>query len=749
MAAACDMRAGFPHRWRRVRRRGDILRSLSGALIAALGFTTLIAGLPACGPERDSPTPPIILISIDTCRADHVGCYGTGPSATPNLDRLAAHALRFTHVLSPVPMTLPSHCSMFTGMTPLGHGVHDNLTYRLDDGCLTLPEILRKHGYRTAGITGAFVLDARFGIGQGFEHYDDRIDTGTGGSTRLNERKAQEVTRLALQWIEQAPRGRFFLFLHYYDPHAPYEPPQSFAASFASDPYRGEIAYVDDCLGQLFAKLDALDLYKRSLILVTSDHGEGLGEHGESGHGYYIYQSTLHVPLIIKLPGRTEARVVDEPAGLIDLAPTILGQVGLALPAAMTGRDLLDGGTRAREAKQPSAPRPDAQRALYCESLTPTKHGCAPLLGVVRGELKYIQTTRPELYDLARDPRESRDLITERARQANELRAGLETWLAQAAGPELPGRRAAPDEEMRARLQSLGYIAGRAVDEALVFDASRPDPKDRIQLHERFELILDRLDARRFAEAEALCRTVLAEQEDVAAAWILLGDIAYESGRLEDAVAHYEAFLSASARESSRGASEAEVLALSPDVVRAHYDLANALAGLGRREEALTHYREALELTPDHLEAHYNLGLTLAELGRIAEAGAEFEAVLAMQTDFMPAYLDLAEVRRMQGRPADGVACLDQALRIRPDYAEALLRLGDLHAATGEIAQARDAYAEARRLHPELPEAHVKLAQALMRLGQRDEARQVMDEALRAFPQLRQPSSDANGASGP
>jgi arylsulfatase A-like enzyme/Flp pilus assembly protein TadD len=668
------------------------------ALLVAVAIATAVT-LAGCGRDRDPRRPPVILVSIDTCRADHIGCYGGPASATPVIDRLAAKALRFTSVIASVPMTLPSHCTMLTGTTPLEHGVHDNLAYRLDASRVTLAETLRDHGYQTAAVVGSFVLDSRFGLDQGFQSYDDRIETGRGGASDVSERKADDVTRRALNWLDSAPREGFFLFVHYFDPHAPYEPPEPFATAFAGDPYTGEIAYVDRGIGQILDKLAALRLYDRSLIIVTGDHGEGLGEHGESGHGYFIYQSTLSVPLIIKPPGRAQARVVEDRAGLIDIAPTVLGELGIAPAAPLSGCDLLHA-TRGATA---SGSAGSAERAIYCESLTPTKHGCAPLLGLVRGDLKYIQTSRPELYDLSRDPREARDLTGERARQANGLQGELEALLAHAGSKSDSASRVAPDEEMRARLQSLGYIAGRAVAEEFEFDASRPDPKDRIRYHEQFEQVLDRMRTRHYDEAERLCRAMLAEQGDAPAVIILLGDIAYETGRLDEAVRRYEEFLAAARPDPGASAAQVEAERLSPDIARAHYDLANALAALGRGDEALTHYRDALAVNPDHLEARYNLAITLAESGRVDEAAGELEQLLARQPDFVQAYLDLAEARRVQGRAGEAVTLLEQAVRIRPDFAP----------------------------------AHVRLARALMQVGREEEARRVMDEALRAFPELR------------
>jgi len=718
----------------------------SPAVVAALLIAagSLLPG--GCAPLQRRQAPPVILISIDTCRADHLGCYGASRPATPHLDRFASEALCFTQAITTVPLTLPAHSSILTGLSPLQHGVRDNLDHRLEDTHPAVAEILGAAGYQTAAIVGAFVLDSRFGLARGFQHYDDRLDGGLGDPGQINERPGGEVTRLALEWLDEAPRGPFFLFVHYFDPHSPYAPPEPFAALYRDDPYSGEIAHVDAQIGRLFARLRELDLYDRSLIIVLSDHGEGLGEHGETGHGYFIYQSTMRVPLLVKPPGPPAPRRVDEPASLIDVAPTILGRAGLDPPPEMEGEDLLrlagaaGGGPGART------------RDLYCESLTPTKIGCSPLLGLVRGSTKYILTTDPELYDLARDPGEEDDLAGRKHRLAGEMEETLESLLAEAAefggGEDGPG--AASDEE-RERLRSLGYIGGRAVSTDLAVDGDRPDPKEQIGLHEDLERLVGLMQASRLGEARALSEALLAVHGELPDLWILHGDIAHAQGRLEEAADDYRRFLAAvhaeagPAEESSGGGVE---LLLGPDHARGHYNLANTLAALGRTGEALEHYRRAIDARPEHIEARYNLALTLAEAGRVGEAIDGLRELLALAPDFGPAHLDLAEALRAAGRGREAEAQLIHAIEVLPEFAPARLRLGDLHAAAGNLPGARVEYAHAWRLAPESPEALLKLAQVTMQMGDGEEARELIDTARRTFPALASPP-DPSGTAAP
>lgn len=699
--------------------------------LLALALVALALGVDGCGREA-APAGPILLISIDTCRADRLGCYGFAGPSTPQLDRFAQEALRFTQAVTPVPLTLPAHCSMLTGLSPLQHGVHDNMGYRLDEAPRTLAEALASAGYTTAAFVSAFVLDSRFGLARGFQLYDDQLGEARGG--QLNERPAGAVTDRVLQWLATAPGENWFLFVHYFDPHAPYAPPEPFAGRFPDDPYTGEIAYVDSEIGRLFARLKDLDLYDRSLIVVVGDHGEGLGDHGETGHGYFIYQSTLHVPLLIKPARHASGRAVEEPAGLIDIMPTILARAAAEAPHGLEGIDLLRASRASTEADA-------APREFFCEALTATKHGCAPLLGLLRGAVKYIQASRPELYDLARDPGELADLIAERPRQALELKGALEQRLAGSGGGpagEATGR-GVSDEQVRERLQSLGYISGRAVSEEWSFDASRPDPKDRIGLHEGFEAALGLLQAQRYEEAEQHCRALIDEYGDLPVVTLLRGDIAHGAGRLTDAVTHYRRFLESAdcggpGRQGPAGGGGAS--RPDPDCARAHYDLANTLASLDRRDEALEHYRRAIEIQPDHREARYNRALTLAEGGHIPAAIEELRALLAMAPDFGPAYLDLAEALRVTGRPAEALELLQQAVRLLPDFAAGQVRLGDLLEASGDLARARAAYETARSLAPDSPEPLLKLARVTMLLGEREEARRLLEIARQRFPEL-------------
>jgi len=337
----------------------------------------------------------IVLISIDTCRADYLSCYGYGRKTTPNIDKLAAEGVLFENAFAPVPITLPSHSSMLTGTIPPYHGVHNNEGYKLAQSNITLAEILKDNGFKTTGIISAHVLKSTFGIDQGFDSYHDQF-AGVLENNGIEEREGGETTEVAIKWLNENEDDRFFMFLHYFDPHTKYKPPEPFSSRYITNLYAGEVAYSDYCIGRVIEKLKELDLYNSTLIIVTSDHGEMLGDHGEQTHSYYIYQTAIKVPLVFKLPGQKKAKKIKPVVGLIDIVPTICSLLEIEIPHDIQGVDI-SGHFGGRNS-------PEKDRHLYCESFMPTIYNANSLFGVVTDRYKYIQTTRPELYDLVKDP---------------------------------------------------------------------------------------------------------------------------------------------------------------------------------------------------------------------------------------------------------------------------------------------------------------------------------------------------------
>lgn len=477
-----------------------------------------------CSRSENKKISPVILISIDTCRADRLGCYGYSGGTTPRLDALAEEGVVFENAVAPVPLTLPSHSTMLCGTDPTGHGVHDNTGYHLAAHHQTLAELFRQKGRVTGAVVSAYVMDSRFGLAQGFDTYDDRF----GSSENITERPGGETTDLAVRWLSGHRDDPFFLFIHYYDPHTRYNPPEPFKTKFRKDPYNGEIAYVDDCIGRIIAHLKKIRLYDAALIVVTSDHGEMLGEHGEDSHGFFIYRSALRVPLIFKLPFQKRRRRIRTLAGLTDVLPTVCGLTMMECPEEAAGRDLFSPiGAQENQVTDP---------AYYCESYLPALYGADPLRGIVTGEWKYIRSPQPELYRISGDPAEAVNLYS----QKSEMARTLDDRLAEIIRRGRRHRKNDRSSESKAdagtlkKLESLGYIGGVSPKKPAVSDTGL-DPKAIIGYHMnhiRVKMIFSQpgVSPEDLRRGEAICREMLADQPDLWPAHHYLGRIYVKMG---------------------------------------------------------------------------------------------------------------------------------------------------------------------------------------------------------------------------
>ncbi len=552
------------------------------SLVACVLGTVLIPFAPGCG-DRSGNIRNVVLVSIDTCRSDHLSCYGFEKETTPNIDSVAAEGILFENVVSPVPITLPAHISMLTGQIPPTHGVHDNAHYRLTEETTTLAELLGDHGFATGGFVSAFVLDRGFGIAQGFDTYQDRF-VKTIRSEFGNERRGDETTRFALSWIDERKNEEFFLFLHFYDPHIKYDPPEPFATRFRGDPYSGEIAFADHCVGRVLKKLRDTGLSGSTLLIITGDHGEMLGEHGEDEHSYFIYEGAIKVPLIVKIPGKPGGARISDAVGLVDIVPTLCGLLDIDAPPGIDGEDLtrlIDGRSRSPEG-----------RFIFSESLYPAEIGANTLLGLSSTGWKYIQTTRPELYDLRDDPGEENNLIEtcpERARPVAAIyREALEKILE--AGPaRKPRSRLESDRETLDRLASLGYTGSGIGADDPTFDRTRPDPKDLIEIHNAVQKVLAlKFDNERDRARQILNR--LADEKPHFKIFDHLAVMAQEEGRQDEAVRFYRRALEHNSEDYFANANLGSILGMQ-----------------GRHLEALPYLEKALEIRPGDRTALQNL----------------------------------------------------------------------------------------------------------------------------------------------
>lgn len=635
----------------------------------------------------------VLLVTVDTLRADAVGCYG-GRAVTPNLDRLAADGIRYAFAHAHAVVTLPSHASILTGRYPYDHGVRDNAGYRLADHFDTLAELAARRGLSTGAFVGAFPLDRRFGLTQGFDIYDDVGGReASQGDFSFTERPADEVVMRARAWIEQRP-GPWFAWIHLFDPHAPYAPPAPFELDYAANPYHGEVAFVDHALGPL---LDAVRRGTRlTTVVVTADHGEGLGDHGEVTHGTFAYESTLRVPLIIaqvggKRPSKEGGRpglLSDASARHVDIVPTIAELLGGPVPSNLPGRSLADG------------PGSDtASRSSYFEAMTPMlTHGWAPLRGIIVGRHKYIDLPIRELYNLDEDPGEQNNVAASPEGLAGQLSASLGMLDAR-----LPGEPTAEDAEALRRLESLGYVSGSAPRKARY--SEEDDPKRLIGLERMMLRALELHRGGRSSEAVVIYRDVIARRPDMKLAYRRMASIQWQSGAPKEAIATLRAGLQRNGPDieseirlgtylAETGAPE-EAVVLLEGVTRAFPDSAEALNGLGiaharlgRSDEALQAFRRALAVDPRDAFALENIGTVHLQRGDLEAADKAFRRAVAHDPRSSRAEAGLGVVALRTGRRTEAIDHWRRAVTWDRTNFDALYNLGTELAAAGRVVEA-------------------------------------------------------------
>ncbi len=655
----------------------------------------------ACAIAGAQPSTPVILISVDTLRADHLGCYQAASGLTPHIDSLAKNGTLFSQVSALVPLTLPSHVALFTSTYPFANGVEDNgVPYA---GRTALATVLQNAGYRTAAFVGSFVLDRRFGLSRGFDVYDSPFDLHNKAVADVGDlkRPGAQVAAAAMRWLDRNANSPFFLFLHLYDLHTPYDLPPETRSRSGEAGYNAELSYVDRVLGDFLAYLERRGLLNKSLIVFTSDHGEGLNEHRESTHGYFVYESTLRVPLIFHWPAgskRVPRDRIAEPASLLDLAPTILDALALARPAEMTGHSLFMG---------------NGAGETYSESLYARNHfGCAALRALRVGRYKYIDAPNPELYDLSADPGETRNLYAARQSQAAGLRRQMLGLLA--AAPAAKARPPLPDAVNA--LRSLGYLSGAPKSGRL---ESPVDPKDRIDDFERYGHALALASAGRLPESNTLLQKLGAKLPDVTDIRISLGLNHQRSGQYGEAAAEF------------KRAVERE-----PLNAKAHFDLALCGFHLHRHEEAIRELQAALAIEPWYTRAEELLAQIYLEKKDYGQARARLHHLLLVDPANYTAHYNLGVLSAAAQDWGEAQQQLLSALQTDPGSAEAHNTLGSVYLRRGELEQARSQLEEAIRLRPEFAWAYYNLALVSKKQDKREQAVLELRAALKADPQF-------------
>jgi choline-sulfatase len=684
----------------------EVLTSLS------IVFPPLVAAAPA-----RKPAPNVLLITIDTVRADHLGCYGGVNIETPTLDALAHDGIVFERAISQVPLTWPSHAVILTGTYPFQNGVQDFTGQPLAPQFRSVAQAFKQQGYATGAVVSAFVLDRSWGLARGFDFYDDAFSAQAfqQKDVGLVDRKAGESVTYALNWFNQeglqkTSRRPFFFWLHLYDPHSPYDPPEPYRTQYRSHLYDGEIAYADHELGRLITWLKRNQLYDHTLIIFLSDHGESLGDHGEKEHGFFVYNSTVHVPLIVKPPAGSGFRPmrVPRPVETIAVAPTLLHSAGIKdeIEKAFWSHGLFG-----QDA--------ESEDTAYTETFYPfSSFGWSPLHALETSRYHYIDAPQPELYDVVADPEEKNNLAPQQAATVAVLKDKLQALLRHNPFTVAEGGSSGLSPDALEKLRALGYVAYRSPVSPAALAAGLPDPKDKLT---EFNAILSATDAFQAGEqvaAEGLLEKVQEDDPKLYVIPFLLGE---------------------SNLQHEKWAKAADALArcldLNPNFDNAMTGLALALAKLGRTEEAKGWLDKALLGNAHNYRAWYQKGL-LEEVNDPTAAQAAYEKAIAIQPNFFTGQSALGMLLLQQKKYAPAAIHLERAIGLGVDDARIHNYLGICYAQTNRLARAVHEHQRAIEIDPELAEAHLNLGFAYEKLGKSQLAKVEYDRACRLNEQM-------------
>ncbi|MEO8500112.1 MAG: sulfatase-like hydrolase/transferase [Vicinamibacteria bacterium] len=670
----------------------------AGLRFGVFAFALLLAGL-LWSRRAMPPLPSLLLVTIDTLRPDRVGAYGSPAGLTPALDRIAASGWLFENAVSAVPLTLPSHATLLSGLDPLHHGVRNNGAYVFPGDRDTLATLLKARGYATGAFVAAAVLDRRYGLARGFDEYDDRIARASEGRSVLeSERSCDAVVTNAAAWIQAQP-GPFLAWVHMYEPHAPYTPPQDLAAAHPGRPYDAEVAAADRCLARVVAVAEAARP-GRLVIAVTSDHGEGLGDHGESTHGLFLYQSTLHVPLVIAGAGVASGKRSPSLARGADVMPTLLSLLGAPLPGGIDGKNLWDA----------------SAGESYAETDYPLGFGWAGLRSWRLGSLKLIDAPEVELYDLAHDPKEERNLASTRPQDVERLRGVLRA----AEKSEVRAEERRVGGEVEERLRSLGYVAGSARSSAS--GTSPLDPKAALPLFRDFERAMD-------SEARG---------DLPASARILASLVARDPGNVT-----FRRSLASALRRSGRLQEAASALAvaqrLAPQDPSVAHDLAMVLAEQGQEARAIELEERALALDPKFVDALDRLATLRALRGDLDQAMEAVDGAIRLDPNNPRAWSNRGNIARGRRQPDEARRSYERALALAPDAFDAVNGLGVLATEAGRLDEAARWFERVVEIAPAVEEARLNLAVVEAQRGRTQRAIDLADEIARTTrdPRLR------------
>lgn len=614
----------------------------------------------------NSPRPNIVLVTFDTTRADRLGAYGYSKGLTEAFDEFARQGVIFDRAYTPSPVTLPSHATMLTGLYPPEHGLRVNGTGRLGGEIPFLPELLKLHGYETGAFIAASVMDSQFGLDRGFDVYDDLMPARK-VTRNVSEprRDGKDVITSAMEWLRKRTSRPFFCWIHLYDAHGPYDRrAEEFADRFSEQPYDAGVAWETRQFGRLTEFLKQSKLDSKTVVVVAADHGEGLHEHLETDHGMLVYNATLQVPLVFVYPPICKPNVhAQDVVSLVDITPTLLDLARIPAPKHISGRSLKD----ALHGKILGS------RDCYAETDTPfVVNRWSPMRAIISERWKYIQSTRPELYDLEKDPNELTNLVdtaTEQLEIMKDRLADLEDAFVSAKAQNLK-----LSESDRAKLLTLGYLSGTKVKESggAIKDTEKlRDVKDMLPLLEKYDQARQILSEGKYEDAIALLQQIVAATKDFPAAGYLLGNCLADTHRLEDAKFVYRT-----------------VLAQCPDYTMVHHKLGRVCAAQGDFEQAAIEFSEYLRENPDSAPDHFELASALVQLQKFDEAITEFRETIRLSPSFVSAYISLGQLFNLRNRPKDAMECFEQAVQHNPNSADAHAHLFMTLAQAGQLSRA-------------------------------------------------------------
>jgi arylsulfatase A-like enzyme/tetratricopeptide (TPR) repeat protein len=674
--------------------------------------------------------PNVILITLDTTRADHLGCYGDTNARTPSLDALARRGVLFSQAATVAPLTMPAHSSIMTGLYPTYHGVRVNGTTALGQAQTTLAEVLSQNGYQTGAFIGAFVLDGRWGLNQGFGFYDDHFDMKKFKHLDLAgvQRPGNQVMDSALHWMEDRKDAPFFAWIHLYDAHSPYEPPEPFLSEFGGRGmaalYDGEIAFADQQVGRCVSWLEKAGLDKKTVVVIVGDHGEALGSHGEGTHGYFVYDYALHVPFIVATPFDALRGVrVDSEVSVVDVFPTALALAGIDSAAKVHGRSLLPLMFHPKE--------PDRVYA-YSESMPPNlQFGWSALHSLRSPRYKFIEAPRPELYDLVADPGETTNIVDEQRTVSREMAAALDRLMAET-GRDAPQPESANlDKETIDRLAALGYIGATAAPKAAVPSRSLADPKDKLEVFNAVQRAGELIAKDEHAPAAQALEAALREEPSMPQALLMLGSCYTELGRKKEAKAQFDRVLKDDPQSVqgliglaglllADGQTEEVVtlckrtLALDDRNTQAYALLGQVYVGRQDPEKALPYLEKAAQIQPKLTQNRLDLAACLIEVKQFDRARASLEEIARDSPKFPMAEFNLGLLYEEQGRPQEARAAYAAEVANYPDAFKARFNLGKVLFGLGDQAGSIAQMREVIRIAPKQPEGYLLLARGLL-----------------------------------